>query len=370
VINLAKKETLQLLCNVFSIDIYEKLDHKTTILSNNFAFDMTHLVQETLKIKLPDKLCVLNIHNFYSVVIPVSKNHQLIVVPHINTTNTPDNFRQLTHFINNLYSLSRLIYETVIEKQPPTWEIYLKTIPTIKKKVNFAKSESLEIMLENENILFKSIHSLDYQSFQQALTNTMITDYMGEIFEKNGFLRGKKDVMIRFICLMVNQAINTKQAKTADIFKLEDDILGKIEFKKDPPPISLWKVQLATQFFFDFKDLVKKSSLSLAGKCVNYIQNNITKKLTVTEIAAELNCSTSSLVHQFKNEYHLTINTYIKNQKIEAAKYMLKNSSINISEIAYTLAYNDPNYFMKVFKNNTGITPKTYRQTFLTLLNN
>jgi AraC-like DNA-binding protein len=365
VISLAKKETLQLLCNVFSIDVYESLKHKITILSNNSAFDMTQLVQETLKLKLPNKLNVLNIHNFYSVVIPISENHQLIIVPHINTTNIPDNFKQLTKFINNLYSLSRLIYEIVIGKSAPVWKVYLKTVPTAKEKVNFVKSENLTIMLENENKLFKTIQNLDNHGFQLALLNPMVTDYMGEIFEKNGFLRGKKDVMIRFVCLMTDQAIKTKKAKTADVFKLEDNILGKIEFKESPPPMKLWKAQIASQFFFDFENLVKKSNLSLAEKCASYIQNNIMKKLTTAQIAAELNCSPSSLVHHFKEEYHLTISSYIRNQKVKAAKHMLKNSSINISEIAYSLAYSDPNYFMKIFKNTTGITPKTYRQKHL-----
>lgn len=53
------------------------------------------------------------------------------------------------------------------------------------------------------------------------------------------------------------------------------------------------------------------------------------------------------------------INTFIVNK----AKTLLLNSSDSISGIAYTLGFNYPHYFSRLFKRKTGLTPQKYRNT-------
>jgi AraC-like DNA-binding protein len=46
---------------------------------------------------------------------------------------------------------------------------------------------------------------------------------------------------------------------------------------------------------------------------------------------------------------------------IEEAKNILTNSDNTVSEIAYSLGFEYPNYFSKLFKSKTGMTPIEYR---------
>jgi YesN/AraC family two-component response regulator len=47
--------------------------------------------------------------------------------------------------------------------------------------------------------------------------------------------------------------------------------------------------------------------------------------------------------------------------RISKAKELLKNTDKSVVEIAELIGYNDSNYFFRVFKKNTGVTPQQYR---------
>lgn len=53
---------------------------------------------------------------------------------------------------------------------------------------------------------------------------------------------------------------------------------------------------------------------------------------------------------------------YILNRIISEAKILLKLTNINVSELAYKLGYENPNYFIRIFKKTTGTTPIDYRK--------
>lgn len=48
--------------------------------------------------------------------------------------------------------------------------------------------------------------------------------------------------------------------------------------------------------------------------------------------------------------------------RLNAAKSLLSNSHLSITEIAYSAGFTDSNYFSNVFKANTGISPREYRK--------
>ncbi|HHU18862.1 MAG TPA: helix-turn-helix transcriptional regulator [Bacilli bacterium] len=52
--------------------------------------------------------------------------------------------------------------------------------------------------------------------------------------------------------------------------------------------------------------------------------------------------------------------------RIEKAKELIQNPEKSIKEISYDVGYHDPNYFSKVFKKTTGISPMTFRERVLT----
>lgn len=95
--------------------------------------------------------------------------------------------------------------------------------------------------------------------------------------------------------------------------------------------------------------------------CVNYIYENLHKRITVSELAEHTGLNPSYLSRLFKNETGVSVSEYVITKKISAAKNMLKYTNQPISEIAETLAFSSQSHFTKTFRTLEGITPKKYR---------
>ena len=94
---------------------------------------------------------------------------------------------------------------------------------------------------------------------------------------------------------------------------------------------------------------------------VNYIERNIGQNITLNDVASQANISTYYLSKVFKREMGVNFVAYLADRRIELAKEMLLRTEIPIMNIAMELSFNEPNYFSRVFKKKTGLTPSEYR---------
>lgn len=98
--------------------------------------------------------------------------------------------------------------------------------------------------------------------------------------------------------------------------------------------------------------------------CVNYIYENLHKRITVNDLAKHTGLNPSYLSRLFRNETGATVTEYVLSKKITAAKSMLKYTDHPISAIAETLAFSSQSHFTKTFRAAEGITPKKYRDLY------
>ena len=83
--------------------------------------------------------------------------------------------------------------------------------------------------------------------------------------------------------------------------------------------------------------------------------------LTVSFCAKQLNTSPNYLGDLLKNETGKNAKEHIQEYLIEKAKNQIMSSNENISEIAYSLGFEHPQSFNKLFKAKTGMSPTEYR---------
>lgn len=95
-----------------------------------------------------------------------------------------------------------------------------------------------------------------------------------------------------------------------------------------------------------------------------YINENFHKNLTLEELAELAHFSPSYLSRLFRNTTGLTIKTYITLKRLENAEYLLKNSSLNIHEIAFNCGFPNVSHFNRVFKAHTNLSPMEYRRHY------
>lgn len=99
------------------------------------------------------------------------------------------------------------------------------------------------------------------------------------------------------------------------------------------------------------------------SQCKSFIIRSLNNPdLSVKTLAEWLRCSPDYLSHLFMQTTESTLSDYINRKRVEHAKVMLCNTTLNISEIAWASGYRDPGYFSRVFKKQTGASPGAYRK--------
>ena len=93
-----------------------------------------------------------------------------------------------------------------------------------------------------------------------------------------------------------------------------------------------------------------------------YIKENITRKLNLTEVALLFGFSQNYLSSLFTRYGGCSFVEYTTQLKIAAAKEMMSKQDLKIYEIADTLGFESSFYFSKVFKKVEGISPRQYLQ--------
>jgi two-component system response regulator YesN len=127
---------------------------------------------------------------------------------------------------------------------------------------------------------------------------------------------------------------------------------------------------LTTQAMERFIDTVyqhrekKKTSVHLT-KAIEYIRGHYSEMITLNKVAGGVYVSEYYLSHLFRKEMNITFSDYVCKVRIEKAKELLQgDSNARIQEISEKIGFNDANYFAKIFKKLTGVSPKEYQAFF------
>lgn len=103
----------------------------------------------------------------------------------------------------------------------------------------------------------------------------------------------------------------------------------------------------------------------LVRKLIAFLEKHNRAPITSEEIAAHMRLSYKYLCTVFKEKTGLSINQYHTRLRINEAARLLRETSLNVSEVSYAVGYRDPLYFSGVFKRMQGKPPTEYlKQTF------
>lgn len=99
------------------------------------------------------------------------------------------------------------------------------------------------------------------------------------------------------------------------------------------------------------------------GEIIAMFHHPENASITINEYAQLCNLSKSRFIKNFKKATGYTPNELKTQCMIENIKWVLKNTSIPISNISTMYSFSTPSYFYTFFKKNTGLTPSEYRQS-------
>lgn len=111
----------------------------------------------------------------------------------------------------------------------------------------------------------------------------------------------------------------------------------------------------------DFSQKSYKSAELYLEKSIEFIENNYSYDIRVSDLANYIGINRSYLTHIFKKNINMSPQKYLINYKMDKACALLKNTHLPIKAIAKSVGYSDSLTFSKVFKKVIGNTPTKYR---------
>ena len=100
----------------------------------------------------------------------------------------------------------------------------------------------------------------------------------------------------------------------------------------------------------------------LVRNVASYVQHHLSETITTDQVAEHLFLSRQHLSRRFTQEAGIPLAAFIRNEKIEESKRLLRYTDKSASAIAVYLGFSSQGHFSKVFKETTGMTPGEYRE--------
>ena len=92
------------------------------------------------------------------------------------------------------------------------------------------------------------------------------------------------------------------------------------------------------------------------------IRKQYMEDLSMQEMARQMNYSEAYFCKLFKQCFGQNFTSYLTEYRVKEAKKLLAQPTFNVKDVGRAVGYGDANYFAKVFKRITGVSPSEYRQ--------
>lgn len=107
----------------------------------------------------------------------------------------------------------------------------------------------------------------------------------------------------------------------------------------------------------------------LSENIMAYLNEHIYEHVTIEQLCTVFHYRKSRLCALFKEHTGKTVIAYFTERKIETAKELMRQGT-SVGQVATLLQFDTPQYFSRVFKNYTGLSPRSYRSSLMFDVNN
>ena len=111
---------------------------------------------------------------------------------------------------------------------------------------------------------------------------------------------------------------------------------------------------------------LSKADSILLNRITDYYAAHISEKVNIQQICKELAIGRSHLQRIFREQTGLGAMEYFCQMRIRAAKQLIRENKMNLTDTAHALGYTSIHYFSKQFKKITGMPPSQYQNSIRT----
>jgi two-component system response regulator YesN len=225
----------------------------------------------------------------------------------------------------------------------------LHSVQTIDK-------ELFKLVMEYKNLILIYFHDFNIEAMKERFN---------ELQQKLGLPRilqpgTNHNLYKQFMLILEEQA--SKWSLDAELITLDP---SKQLYVNDETPIEQWIHALSAAYQSVLNAIInqRKFKQRIDIRAVQaFIDNHYVEAIRLETIANQFFVSKEHLSRTFKQEIGSTVMDYIIMKRMERAKELLQEPNVQIKTVAEAVGYADLNYFFRIFKKVTGVTPSQMRQ--------
>lgn len=226
------------------------------------------------------------------------------------------------------------------------------------KTFSYTKEETASYPIDKEHKLLDLIEAGNKSGAQEILN-----EILGHIFfSSSGSIEVMRARVIELVVLLSRAAIRGG-ADVEQIFGLNFIFLNKISSFTNIDEIAYWLSGILTRFTDQVFNLANIKHADVIYRAVDYIRKNYMKKITLEDISAEVFLSPAYFSRVFKEETGDNYNIFVNKIRVEAARKLLLNEQIPLSDVSTLVGFDGQSYFSKVFKKLVGVSPGRFRES-------
>lgn len=186
---------------------------------------------------------------------------------------------------------------------------------------------------------------------------------LSEVFSKNRFKQSNAGNLYFVYSEVVNTIYETLYSTNIDAPKVIEYDLSEYDImnyanKLEDIAMHLFKI---IEERLKFKKNSPINCRELVEQAVKYIDMHYQDKINVKSLSTKFGINANYFSTIFKKELGITYTKYLTTQRLNYACRMLKETDINVEEVAKSVGYDDIQYFYRVFKKEFSVTPVEYR---------
>jgi len=97
-------------------------------------------------------------------------------------------------------------------------------------------------------------------------------------------------------------------------------------------------------------------------KAISFVNENYHRQIQLSDAAEAASVSPAYLSRLFGESMDSSFIDYLTALRIESAERLIREKRMSIKEVSFAVGYQDPNYFSKIFRKMTGISPSMYAE--------
>lgn len=171
-------------------------------------------------------------------------------------------------------------------------------------------------------------------------------------------------VIKKYISEVVMQCIIELKQNNEDLYMKcfnNKNIIADLNGKSDFQDVKLMLESFLSQIQTVCNEKKNNHRVDLINKVKDIMEKRVTENISLDVISEMLFLNADYLRHIFKDETGITFSDYTRMIKMSKAKTLLFETDWSINKISTILQYNSIPYFIRIFKETYGMTPKEYR---------